>query len=187
MGRLTRIELNVFEDAETGTRLAMPTDDLGAAEAMLDDILAEVASGRPTDDAAALEARKAERHGKVQRLVERHSAAGYLHDFGGETGAHVLQTRPDDRTNWLSLTARAQIAVGDGQGDDPFTVLRTADNANVVVTAAGALDAMTGMYDHLAAIMRRGWELKDAISAAAAMEAVEAVDITAGWPATPPA
>lgn len=188
MPRLTRVEGNLFLDSETGSYLALPTEVLADAEAMLVAVLAEAEVGHSGGSSAALEAAKVERQDKVQRLTEKMSSRGYLHDFGGELGEHVLQTRPEDRTNWLSLTAMAQMAVGAGAGNAPsFAVIRSADNETVVVTAAQALDAMTGMFDHLAAIMQRGWQLKDAIGAATSLTSVDAVDIAAGWPTTPTA
>ncbi|WP_142851036.1 DUF4376 domain-containing protein [Telmatospirillum sp. J64-1] len=106
---------------------------------------------------------------------DRRLALGYRHDFGGDVGVQVLQTRDlTDRTNWLTLDASAKTLVAAGHGDMPLSI-RTEANVVIQVTAAEAVSIMAAMAQHGAAIMAASWALKDAL------ERGEEVDITQGW------
>ena len=121
----------------------------------------------------------------VDRLCAEKMAAGYLHDFG-TGGAHTLQTREDDRPNWLAVLVAAQAKIIAGQGTANLPPgIRTLDNTVVPVTANEAQAAMLGMQAHLAAVLARAWALKDAANSATTPEALALVeaDINNGWPA----
>ena len=126
--------------------------------------------------------RKAAMRAQVDELSLRYSEAGYDHDFG-EAGIHRLQTREQDRTNWLALAQDASLLVLTGNGHLSAGGIRTEANATVPVTGAQAQAAMLGMKAHLALIMAHGWGLKDEISAAEDHAALDAIDLINGWPA----
>lgn len=129
-----------------------------------------------------IEGRKVAMRREVDALLALDQETGYDHDFGAH-GVHRLQTRESDLPYWLALAQTASIQIGLGNGDVPHGAIRTADNVNVPVTASQALAAMLGMQAHLGAILAHSWALKDQIAAAADGAALDAVDITAGWPA----
>lgn len=110
---------------------------------------------------------------------------GFAHDFGGSTGVKVLQTRESDETNWLTLQNSCIAAVMAGQGATVGAVIRTADNVNVALSYADGLQVMLAMAAWGAAVYAASWKLKDAITAALDQASLDAIDITAGWPANP--
>ncbi|WP_142851029.1 DUF4376 domain-containing protein [Telmatospirillum sp. J64-1] len=108
---------------------------------------------------------------------DRRLALGYRHDFGGDYGVQVLQTRDiDDRTNWLTLDASAKTLVASGMGEHILHI-RTEANLIIPLTASEVITVLAAMAQHGAAIMAHSWALKDALAAG------EEVDITQGWPA----
>lgn len=129
-----------------------------------------------------LDARKARMKADVDALEAEKTYAGFGYDFGVPYGVKTLQTREQDRPNWLAVAQVASLQIAQGGGDLPLRTIRTADNTNVPVTANQALAAMLGMQAHLGAILERSWTLKDAIDAAADHDALDAIDINAGWP-----
>ena len=111
---------------------------------------------------------------------------GYSHDFGGSIGIKVLQTATaDDDTNWLTLQASCTAAVLVGQGATVGAVIRTLDNVNIPLSYADGLQVMLAMSAWGAGVYAASWKLKDAIAAATDQPSLDAVDITAGWPANP--
>ena len=131
---------------------------------------------------ASLPARKAAMKAQVDALSLQYSEAGYGHDFG-EAGIHRLQTREQDRTNWLALAQDASLLVLTGNGHLSAGGIRTEANATIPVTGTQAQEAMLGMKAHLAMIMAHGWGLKDEIAEAEDHAALDAIDISGGWPA----
>lgn len=129
-----------------------------------------------------IEGRKVAMRREVDALWALHQATGYDHDFGAP-GVHRLQTRETDLPYWLALAQTASIQIGLGHGDVPHGAIRTADNVNVPVTASQALAAMLGMQAHLGAILAHSWALKDEVMAAEGLTALDAIDVSAGWPA----
>lgn len=119
----------------------------------------------------------------IDALWQVKHESGYPHDFGAPYGVKVLQTRESDQPFWLALAQVASIMVAQGNGASSCGAIRTADNTNVPVTAAEALAAMLGMQAYLGAILAYSWSLKDQVASAADMQALDSIDITAGWPA----
>ena len=119
----------------------------------------------------------------VTALLDTKLAAGYPHDFGGEIGVKVLQTRDiHDRTNWLVSQASYGAAVAGGAGAVMGAAFRTEDNVNITLSYADGLNVLLAMAAWAAAHYARSWELKDAIADAADEAALDAIDITSGWP-----
>lgn len=131
-------------------------------------------------DVAGRKARMAE---EIDAIWLTKHTAGYPHDFGAPYGVKVLQTRESDQPFWLALAQVSSIMVAQSMGDLPNGSIRTLDNANVPVTASEALAAMLGMQAYLGTILAYSWALKDQVANAADLEALDAIDITAGWPA----
>lgn len=130
---------------------------------------------------ADVEGRKVAMRREVDALWALHQETGYDHDFGAP-GVHRLQTRESDLPYWLALAQTASIQVGLGNGDEPHGAIRTADNVNISVTASQALAAMLGTQAHLGAILAHSWTLKDMVTAAEDVAALDAIDVSAGWP-----
>ena len=132
----------------------------------------ELAARQAAAVSAMVEAVNAER--------DRRLTAGYTHDFGGDIGPRLLQTRDaDDKLNWLTSQATYSALVAGGQGSTLGAQFRGADNRTVVVTFAQGLAALLAMAAWGAAIMGRSWALKDALAAGADPSTL---DLNSGWP-----
>ena len=109
-------------------------------------------------------------------------SAGYPVTSGPLAG-HSLQVRDaEDKTNWLILQNSCIIASVAGQGSVTLpTPIRTTDNVNITVTVNEALFVLQGMAAWGAAKLSHSWTLKDAVKVATTVEAVQAIDIKAGW------
>ena len=96
----------------------------------------------------------------------------------------VLQTRDaDDKINWKLSRDAYKEAVEAGAGQAPQATFRTADNVSITVAIAEGLAVLTAMQAWGVAVLGRSWSLKDTIAAATELAALDAIDITAGWPA----
>lgn len=105
-------------------------------------------------------------------------------DFGAPFGVLHLQLRgTDDQANWLTLQAKAMNHISAGQGDAEVLAIRTEENITVPVTANVAAQVMDALSSFGGNMKAHQWALKDAINAAEDEAALEAIDITAGWPA----
>ncbi len=125
---------------------------------------------------------------KAARVVEAEAeyqarlAVGYPTTLGGN--AETLQLRnSEDRTNWLGLLVAAQAAVGAGQGAEDYPVaIRTTTNASYVVTNTAAVTLMFNLLAWAGAMFAARSAIKDAVAAAADKAALDAIDVTAGYP-----
>lgn len=129
----------------------------------------------------SLDEAKAAKIAAVEVERDTRMGAGYT-PTSGPLADHTLQTREDDRPNWLALAQVASVMVAQGQATASIGAIRTADNANIPVTAAEVLAAMLAMQKHLADVLGRSWTLKDAVRTAEDAAAVDAVDVSEGWP-----
>lgn len=111
--------------------------------------------------------------------------------FPGQLAAETLQCRNElDRTNWLALLAMcdAQQRAADLSGDPtlmdaPIPVpIRATSNRMYVVSYADAKARMFVLLGQAAAAQANWWRLKDECRAAPTWQALEAVDMTEGWP-----
>ncbi|HYC03503.1 MAG TPA: DUF4376 domain-containing protein [Azospirillaceae bacterium] len=145
---------------------------------------------------ALLEARRAEMRTQVTAQREARMAAGYEHDFGAReaeledgtvepAGIRRLQTRPEDQLRWTTLGLSCLAEMSAGRGDAPVRPLKTADNAEVPVTAAEAFTVVTALQGHMGQILDRERALKKAIARAASLKALDATQINEGWPGEP--
>lgn len=97
-------------------------------------------------------------------------------------GERALQMRYDpDQRNWQALQSQAVLAVMAGQGTTVMP-MRAEDNWNVQTTASDVLAATTAMFLRNAAILFHGGALKSQIRAAGSGSALDAINITTGWP-----
>lgn len=130
-----------------------------------------------------LEQAKAAAHAAVVAKREAMFAAGFSPSSGPLEG-HTLQVRNEtDKINWLTSATSYSAAVAAGAGSVQGATFRTMANETVILTYAQGLTVIVqDMAAWGAAIMARSWVLKDAIEAASNLAAVEAIDITSGWP-----
>lgn len=108
-------------------------------------------------------------------------------DFGGEIGLQHLQLRSvTDQANWLVALGKAERMVAAGQGAELTpTGIRTQENVTVPVTADQAVAVLAAVSTFGELTMARAWAIKDQINAApdaAAVAAVLAAELEAGWP-----
>ncbi|MDB5651950.1 MAG: hypothetical protein JWL62_3470 [Hyphomicrobiales bacterium] len=129
-----------------------------------------------------LDKMKAAKKAAVIQLAANAFAAGYTVD-GTDMGGQVLQVRDnEDRTNWLTSQAAYSAAVASGNGASLGAAFRTIGNETFNLSFAEGLQVLLGMAAWGAAIMARSWVLKDQIAAAQSVDALDAIDVTAGWP-----
>lgn len=109
-------------------------------------------------------------------------AAGFAHDFGEGVGVRVLDQRgPADETAWLGLKLMTSELVAADAGETPVSI-RDAANGTFECSAAVASQAISAMGAWRAAVSKRGWDLKDAVSAAENQNELDEIDISSGWP-----
>lgn len=142
----------------------------------------------PLDDrkAAMLLAIDAERDRRQQLdVVYDFGDIEAIDDAGAVTvaGSKALQMRFDpDQRNWLGLQSQALAAVISGQGDYPMP-MRAEDNYNVQTTAMQVLPATAALFARNAAVLFHGGALKTQVRNAANGAALDAINISIGWPA----
>lgn len=134
------------------------------------------------DPADLLINRKAARKVEVAAKVVEVFNAGFTVPIGPLSGV-TLQTRTiEDRTNWLTSQASYSAAVAMGMGDVVNASFRCADNTTHVISYRDGLQTLLAIAAWGSAIMARSWDLKDAITAAADLVELDAIDVEAGWP-----
>jgi hypothetical protein len=127
---------------------------------------------------------KAAKVSAINTLRDQAFRAGFtVAGTGTALDGHVLQTRDiEDRTNWLTSQAAYAAAVAGGFGASPGATFRTAANATIDLTFMQGMNALLAMADWGKQVMGHSWSLKDAVADAADEEALDAIDIGAGWP-----
>jgi len=130
-----------------------------------------------------LDALKAEKQSALSAEYQQRIQS-FPWDFGAPHGVLHLQLRgTDDQANWLTLQAKAMSLIAAGQGDAEVLAIRTEENITVPVTANAAAQIMDALSSFGGNMKAHHWALKDAINAAEDQAALDAIDITAGWPA----
>jgi hypothetical protein len=143
-----------------------------------------------------LDQRKAELLALIDAERDRRQQIDFAYDFaetaaiddaGQETvaGVKALQMRKvapnDDQQNWDVLQGQALAAVITGQGGAVLP-MRAEDNWNVQTTAEQVLAASAAMVQRNAAILFFGGALKSQVRSAANGAALDAINISIGWP-----
>lgn len=96
---------------------------------------------------------------------------------------HTLQTRDEgDKINWLTSQAAYAAAIAGGFSAIEGATFRTASNDTIVLTYAEGHAVLLAMAEWGKAIMGNSWALKDAVESAAYHEALDLIDLEAGWP-----
>lgn len=132
----------------------------------------------PTQDEVAVEIARASKLAAAAAAFAGQVAAGIT--FGGK----LLQIRDTDRANITGQAARAVAALTAGSGVTwPSNFAwRMADNSYLPLpTPADMLALGEAVSDRYAALRLRFGQLKDAIAAAETVEALDALDVDAGW------
>lgn len=118
----------------------------------------------------------------ANRAYQTHIDGGFPTTFEGN--AETLQCASDtDRANWLIFLGVCQEAVAAGFGDQPIPIaLRCTSNRSYVVTFAEAVILIQNMRTWGLSAQANLWRLKDLLDAAETGDALNAVDLTEGWP-----
>ncbi|MQT13630.1 DUF4376 domain-containing protein [Segnochrobactrum spirostomi] len=129
-----------------------------------------------------LAARRAALRLAVEARRDAILTGGWTVPDGPLTG-HTLQTRGlEDRTNWLTAASGYAAMVAAGHGDEEGAAFRDAANVTVTVTFGEGHRVLLAMVAWGQAVLARSWALKDEVAAAADVVALDAIDITEGWP-----
>ncbi len=140
-----------------------------------------------------LEQRKATTLAAIDAERDRRQQLDFAYDFGEtlainpaketvSAGVKALQMRFDpDQRNWMGLQSQAVVAVISGM-PDALAPMRAEDNFNVQTTAQQVLVVTAAMVARNGAILFHGGDLKDQVRAAANGSALDAINITIGWP-----
>lgn len=107
-------------------------------------------------------------------------------DFVGQPEPETLQCRNDlDRTNWLGLVVKSQLAIAQGVGDElaAGTRLRCSSNRMYAVTPNDALSRMISLLGMVDLAQQNWWRLKDLCRAEPLTAAdLQAINLNEGWP-----
>lgn len=129
---------------------------------------------------------KASKRLELQAVYDTKLAVGFPHTFtvNGETFEETLQCRNEhDRTNWIGLLLKCQMALSMGAGEAPCELpLRVTSNANYQLTYNETFTLMVALLGWAAAMLGASFAHKDAIDGAADAAALAAIDLEAGWP-----
>lgn len=126
---------------------------------------------------------------RARRLLEADAAyqafldSGFPVTFEG-VGETLQVGRDSDKSNWLIFKGALDDAVAAGapiDGPSPLPIRCTSNNS-YQITLGGALQTISDMRAWGFAALANSWRLKDAINAAQTGEALNAVDLTEGWP-----
>lgn len=119
---------------------------------------------------------------EATRAYRTHIESGFPVVFEGVP--EVLQCASDtDKTNWLIFLGACQEAVIAKHGDDDVPIpLRCTSNRSYVITFAEAVALILNMRTWGLTAQANLWRLKDEIAAAETGEALNAIDVTEGWP-----
>lgn len=113
-------------------------------------------------------------------------------DFEGQPEPETLQCRNElDRTNWIGLLIKAQaVALIASEAEDPEAVMsqpcdppiRCSSNRMYRPSWSSVIARMYALLDQAALAQANWWRLKDECRTVTTREALEAVDMTQGWP-----
>jgi hypothetical protein len=110
--------------------------------------------------------------------------AGGYYVSAGTLAGQTLQVRDEtDKTNWLASAVAYSAAIANGMGTVAGAMFRTSSNQNFTVTFNEGLQVLLSMQTWGGTIDAACWALKDRISAATDQASLDAIDVSAGWPA----
>jgi hypothetical protein len=111
-------------------------------------------------------------------VVERDKA---LHGGYPATGLGVFQT---DDVSIRNILGTAQMAALSKMSASAFSIdWRLADDSMVTLDADGFIAVSAGVMEHVKDCYAHSWTLKAAVEAAEDDATIDAIDVTAGWPA----
>ena len=131
---------------------------------------------------------------RARRILEAEAAyADYLQrgfptaDFDGQPEPETLQCRDEtDRTNWLGLVLECQAVISAdpdaAAAPLPAPGIRCTSHRMYDITYGDALNRMFSLLGLVQQAQANLWRLKDEIAAAETGEALNAIDLTEGWP-----
>ena len=122
------------------------------------------------------------RRDAVDRERDGRMAAGVPHTFPDAVAGTIDTRNANDASNILGLVALAQRLIATAP-DTVFASFRDAEDSEHALTPAEMLELYDVVVARRTALYRRAWTLKDAIAAAGDMATLDAIDITADWPA----
>lgn len=119
---------------------------------------------------------------EVNRAYADFLAGGFPATFEGN--AETLQCATVlDRSNWLTLIGVCEEAIAAGGGDLVCPLaLRCTSNRSYTLTFAQILDLMKALRTWAAAAQGNNFRMKDLVSVAETGEALNAIDLSEGWP-----
>lgn len=128
--------------------------------------------------------RKAAKKAAAMAYRDTVFSTGYTVESGVMAG-HVLQTRVygEDRTNWLTSQAAYKAAIEAGHGAVEGAKFRTKANVNFEVSYSYGYSVILAMAAWGALVTARAWDIADQIAGAADDAALDAIDVTSGYPA----
>ena len=127
---------------------------------------------------------KAVRRAAVNDERRRRQALGVSYTFPDGVVGTIDTRNHDDASNILGLYGAAQ-ALMDTAPDTVFASFRDAEDQDHPLSPKQMLALFLVVVEHRTALFQRSWVLKDTITAATTVAAVEAVDVTADWPTSP--
>lgn len=130
---------------------------------------------RPLADA------KVVRRAQAQAEYDARLAVGF--PVPGAPGETLQLRNESDRSNWLTLKDACNDAILAGLGAEPCALpIRTTANNALPMSWEDAATLLRALRAWGAAMLQALWTLKDVIDAAETIEALEALDLAAGWP-----
>lgn len=131
-----------------------------------------------------LDERKAMMRRQIDDKRDALFAAGFpVSGTGTALDGHTLQTRDEsDKINWLTSQAAYSAAIAGGAGSVEGANFRTASNVTVTLTYTQGLNVLLAMAAWGKDIMGNSWVLKDAVTDAEDGDALDLIDVEAGWP-----
>ena len=133
------------------------------------------------------------RVGDADRAYGAYLARGFpTADFDDQPEPETLQCRNElDRTNWIGLLIKAQaVALIASEAEDPEAVMSQPCDPPIPCTSnpmyrpswSSVIARMYALLEQAAQAQANHWRLKDECRSVATRQALEAIDMTQGWP-----
>lgn len=147
---------------------------------------------RAGDREASLQERRAYQvpRAKADKLAAIQSVFAERVGAGMPYGGKVLQLRPDDRANVTAVFSRAMafmsqqinplpgVEITWPEGGYPWRML---DDTYLMLSPTEFIDMAQQAADHYGRLFYVSRAMKDAVAAAETLQAIEAIDTSAGW------